>query len=80
MQTNLILVVLWIGVVEVVVVGCCVVVVLADVTLVAVVDVGDVISTEPLFCCLNDEDVLFVLAQNFGFVCSVCHSGFALLF
>ena len=42
--------------------------VLAGATLIAVVDVGDVIPTEPLFCLLSDEDVLFVLAQNFGFV------------
>ena len=60
------------------VVGCCDVVMLADATLVVVVDVGDVIPIEPLFCLLSDEDVLFVLAQNFGFVCTVCHSGFVL--
>ena len=70
----------WIGVVEVVVVDCCVVVVLADVTLIVVADVCDVIPTEPVFYLLIDEDVLFILAQNFGFVCTVCHSGFALLF
>ena len=33
-----------------------------------------------LVCLLNDEDVPLVLAQNLGFVCTVCHSGFALLF
>ena len=59
---------MWIGVVEVVVVGCGVAVVLDDATLIATADVGDVFSTEPLFCLLNNEDVLFVLAQNFGFV------------
>ena len=53
--------------------------VLADATLIAVADVGDVISTEPLFCLLSDEDVVFILAQNFVFVCTVCHSDFALL-
>ena len=45
--------------------------VLADATLIAVADVDDVIPTEPLFCLLSDEDVLFVLAQNFSFVCTV---------
>ena len=70
----------WIGVVEVVVVDCCVVVVLADVMLIVFADVCDVIPIEPMFYLLIDEDVLFVLAQNFGFVCTVCHSGFALLF
>ena len=37
---------------------------LTDATLIAVVDIADVILTEPLFCLLSDEDVLFVLAQN----------------
>ena len=37
---------------------------LADATLITVVDIDDVIPTEPLFCLLSDEDVLFVLAQN----------------
>ena len=67
------IIILCVGVVEVVVVDCWVVVVLADATLVTVVDVGDVIPTEPLFCLLS-------LAQHFGFVCTVCHSGFALIF
>ena len=73
-------VVLLIGVVEVVIVSCNVAVMLDDATLIAAADVGDVFSTEPLFCLLNDEDVLFVLAQNFSFVCTVCHCGFTLLF
>ena len=38
---------------------------LADATtLIAVVDIDDVIPTEPLSCLLNDEDVIFVLEQN----------------
>ena len=49
-------------------------------TLFAFVKVDDVIFTKPLFCLMNDEDVLFVLAQNFSFVCTVCNIGFALLF
>ena len=48
----------WIGVVEVVVVDYCVVVVLADVTLIIVADVCDVIPTEPVFYLLINEDVL----------------------
>ena len=36
--------------------------VLADGMLIAVADVGDVIPTEPMFCLLSDEDVLFFLA------------------
>ena len=47
------------------------------VMLIAVVDVDDVILTEPSFCLLSDEDILFVLAHNFHFVCTVCNSGFA---
>ena len=75
------LILLWIGVVEVVVVDCCIVGVLADGTLIPVVDIDDVIPTEePLFCLLSDEDVFFVLAQNSCFVCTVCHSDFTLLF
>ena len=74
------LILLWIGVVEVVVDDDCVVVVLVVVTLITVVEVGDVILTEPLFRLLDDENVLFVLAQNFSFICTVCNSGFALLF
>ena len=37
---------------------------MGDATLIAVVDVDDVIPTGPLSCLLSDEDVLFVLAQN----------------
>ena len=37
---------------------------LADAMLITVVDIDDVIPTEPLFCLLSDEDDLFVLAQN----------------
>ena len=33
-------------------------------TLIAVVEVDEMILKEPLFRLLNDEDVLFVLAQN----------------
>ena len=54
--------------------------VLADATLIIVADVDVEIPTEPLFCLLNDEDVVFVLVQNSCFVCTVCHSDFALLF
>ena len=57
----IVMVFLWIGVVEVVVDGCSVAVVLDDTTLIAFADVGDVFSTEPLFCLLNDEDVLLSL-------------------
>ena len=72
---------LWIGVVEVVVVDCWVVGVLTDVTLIVVVDIDDVIPPEPLLCLLMiDGDVFSVLAQNSCFVCTVCHSGLALLF
>ena len=71
---------LWIGVVEVVVDADVVDVVLEVATLVAIDEVGDVIRTEPLFRLLIDEDVHFFLAQNFSFVCTVCNSGFGLLF
>ena len=45
--------------------------VLADGMLIAVADVGDVIPTEPMFCLLSNEDVLFVwhlsnFLTNFG--------------
>ena len=53
----------WIGVVEEVAVDGCYVVVLVVGTLIAVAEVGDVIRTEPLFCLLNDEDVLFVVCS-----------------
>ena len=56
---------MWIGVVEVVAVVCWVVGRLADATLITVV------------CLLSDEDGSFVLAQNFCFACTVCHSGLA---
>ena len=46
--------------------------VLVVATLIAVVEVGDVIHTEPLFCLLNDEDVLFVLALLLGFSLYCC--------
>ena len=52
---------MWIGVVEVVVADCWVVVVLADAKLIAVADVDDVISTEPLEYL---ADVLFVLVPK----------------
>ena len=51
----------WIGVVVEVAGDGCVVVVLVVATLIAVAEVGDVIRTIPLFCLLNDEDVLFVV-------------------
>ena len=53
---------LWIGVVKVIAGDSCVVVVLVVATLIPVAEVGDVICTDPLFCLLNDEDVLFLLA------------------
>ena len=62
---------------EVVAADCWVVGVLTDATLIPVVDIDDVILTEPLFTLLSNEDVLFVLAQNLCFVCTVCHCGFA---
>ena len=37
---------------------------LTDATLIAVVNIDDVIPTEALFCLLSDEYVLFVLAQK----------------
>ena len=55
-----------IGVVEVFEDDNCVVVMLMVATLIAVVEVDDVILTEPLFCLLGDEDVLFALAFNIG--------------
>ena len=58
----------------------CVVVMVLAATLIAVVEVDDVILTEPLFRLLRDEDALFVWGQNFSFVCTVCNSGFASLF
>ena len=67
------LILLWIGVVEVVVDDDCVVVVLVVVTLITVVEVGDVILTEPLFRLLDDEDVLFILSAlsaTEAFLCS----------
>ena len=70
---------MWIGVVVVVADDGCVVGVLVVAKLIAFAEVGDVISTEPLFRLLKDEDNLFVLAQNFGSVCTVCNSDFALL-
>ena len=36
--------------------------------LIAVVEVDEMILMEPLFHLLSDDDVLFVLAQNFSFV------------
>ena len=53
---------LWKGVVEVVEDDDCVVMRLMAATLITVVEVDDVILTEPLFRLLSDEDVLFVLA------------------
>ena len=53
---------------------------LSVVTLIVVIEVDDVILTEPLFRLLSNEDVLFVSAQNFSFVCTVFNSGFAWLF
>ena len=58
--------ILWIGVVEVAVVGCCVVGVLIDATLIAVVDIDDVIPTEPLFCLLSNEDVLCIDVASYS--------------
>ena len=53
---------------------------LSLIVIIAVVEVDDVILTEPLFCLLSDEDVFFVLVQRFSFFCTVCNSGFASLF
>ena len=71
---------LWIGIVEVVEGDGCAVMMLSVVTLIVVIEVDDVILTEPLFRLLSNEDVLFVSAQNFSFVCTVFNSGFAWLF
>ena len=53
---------LWIGVVKVIAGDSCVVVVLVVATLIPVAEVGDAICADPLFCLLNDEDVLFLVA------------------
>ena len=52
---------------------------MVDAKLKTAVDIDDVVLTETLFCLLSDDDVLFALAQNSCFVCTVCHSDFALL-